>query len=74
MIKCSRLKSASTLVALPDPNLQKMFIAGGSEEADAINNALLRRSIRSLTQSFLSAFETYFKLQINVSRMITFKY
>jgi len=40
------------------------------EESDAINNALLRKSLRTLTESFLSVFETYFKLQINVKIFI----
>lgn len=56
------------LVTLHDPNLKRMLIMTESEEADAINNALLRKSIRTLTESFLAVFETYFRLQVNVRR------
>ncbi len=52
---------------MPDPNLVKMFVKSDSEEADAINNTLLRKSFRSFTDLFLRTFEDYFKLQVNVS-------
>lgn len=58
----------------PDPTLKNMLIMKGGEEADAINNALLRKSIRTLTESFLSVFETYFRLQINVKIFFRFLY
>jgi len=48
-----------------DTSLNPMLIMTESEEADAINNALLRKSLRSLTESFLEIFEIYFRLQIN---------
>jgi len=38
-----------------------------TEEAAAINNTLLRKSFRALTESFLEVFEIYFRLQINVN-------
>ena len=50
----------------PDTSLNPMLIMTGTEEAAAINNALLRKSLRALTESFLEVFEIYFRLQINV--------
>lgn len=49
-----------------DPNLLKMLLLSGSEEAAAINNNLIRKSFRELTDAFLHAFAEYFGLQHNV--------
>lgn len=63
--KPNLLKSIHKPLTQPDPTLKNMLIMKQGEESDAINNALLRKSLRTLTESFLSVFETYFKLQIN---------
>ncbi len=62
----NRLKSIIKPVNQPDPNLKNMLMVKGGDEADAINTALVRKSFRVLTESFLSVFENYFKLQVNV--------
>lgn len=51
----------------PDTSLNPLFIMTETEEAAAINNTLLRKSFRALTESFLEVFEIYFRLQINVN-------
>jgi len=63
--KTSLLESLQKTYTLPDPNLKKMFMNVDTEEVDAINNALLKKSLQNLTESFLSIFQIYFKLQIN---------
>jgi len=63
--KPNLLKSVNKALVKQDTSLNPMLIMTESEEADAINNALLRKSLRSLTESFLEIFEIYFRLQIN---------
>ena len=70
--KTSLLESLQKTYTLPDPNLKKMFMNVDTEEVDAINNALLKKSLQSLTESFLSIFQIYFKLQINVRKRLFF--
>lgn len=43
-----------------------------SEETIAINNSLLRKHFRQLTNSFLSVFEQYFEKQTNVYKYINY--
>jgi len=66
VIRSSRLITVDKLYTMPDSTLKPMLIKADSEEADAINNALLRKSLRTLTENFLRTFEDYFKLQVNV--------
>lgn len=72
--KTSLLQSAQNFYTLPDSNLNKMLIPGENEETDAINNVLLRKSLQNLTESFLSTFRIYFKLQINVKKYFAFPF
>ncbi len=51
---------------MPDPMLKNLLLKSDSEESDAINNSLLKKSFRTLTENFLKTFEDYFKLQVNV--------
>ena len=67
---CSRLVSTGETYIQEDPNLLKMLILSGSEEAAAINNNLIRKSFRELTDAFLQAFAEYFSLQHNVKNFI----
>lgn len=62
------MESTQKLYTQPDPTIKKMLIPVESEEADAINDSLLRKSLQNLTQNFLSAFHVYLRLQINVKR------
>jgi len=71
--KTSLLESLQKTYTLPDPNLKKLFMNVDTEEVDAINNALLKKSLQSLTESFLSIFQIYFKLQINVIYSFIFR-
>ena len=48
-----------------DQSVLKMLLEPKSEEVRAINNSILRNYFRTLTLSFLSAFENYFKSQKN---------
>ncbi|EAR85516.2 polarity axis stabilization protein (macronuclear) [Tetrahymena thermophila SB210] len=48
-----------------DKTIDKMLLPIESVETDAINNSLIRKSFRNLTQQFIQTFEDYFDNQKN---------
>lgn len=71
--KSTMLESTQKLYTQPDPMIKKMLIPSDSDEADAINDSLLRKSLQNLTENFLSAFHVYLRLQINVKTLLLVK-
>ena len=52
---------------LPDKNLIQTLMKSNTEEISAINNSIIRKAFRNLTEAFLNVFDEYFILQGNVN-------
>lgn len=66
----NRLLSTNELCIQGDSTVTTKLLQSKSEEASAINDTLIRKLFRSLTDSFLQTFAEYFALQKNVSHVL----
>jgi len=59
------LVSTNKFYSIPDKNLSQTLLKTTSEEGGAINNSIIRKAFRSLTEAFLNTFDDYFIMQGN---------